>query len=191
MTPISEHRLHELLARFAGKRVLVAGDIALDEYIWGKMTGISPEGPVPVVYVHDRTLAPGAAANTAAGLAELGAIVTLCGCVGDDPNGKTLTQHLEQKGVDTSAVIAVEGATTSTNTKINAGGDHSAPHEVLRTHTAPQGDVGAETQEAVIGSIQQRAEEVDAIILADQAGSVVTRRVIDYVIGLRQEHGML
>lgn len=191
MKPISERRLRELLGGFAGKRVLVVGDVTLEEYVWGRMTEISPEGPVPVVYVHDRTVAPGAAGNTAAGLAELGAQVAICGCVGDDANGRTLTRCLEQKGVDTSAVIAADNIPTSTNTKINAGGNHSAPQEVLRTHTAPQADISDEMQDAVIRSIEERAEEADAIVLVDQAGSVVTRRVIDHVIGLRQKHGML
>ena len=190
MKPISRKRLEELLQGFASKRVLVVGDVYLYEYIWGRMTEISTEGPVPVVHVYSRSYAPGAAGNAAAGIAALGANAVLCGCIGDDANGKILVEALRGKNVDVSSLITVAGAATNTHTKISARGYHSAPQEVLRTHTVPPGRIDAATEGALIAAIGTLAPTVDAIVLADQVSSVVTRSVIDFVRDIRPKHSL-
>jgi len=191
LKPISESRLQELLGGLGGKRVLVVGDISLYEYVWGRMTGISTEAPVPVVDVRSRTFAPGAAGNTAVGLARLGAAASLCGWVGDDPHGRTLTELLRERGVDTSAVVAVKEAATNAYTKISAGGYHSARQEVLRTHTMPAGAAPPEAKETILTEMKNRAGAVDAVILVDQTGATVTRRVVDLAVDLRRKHQMI
>jgi len=185
--PISTTRLRELLEGFRGKRVLVVGDIYLYEYIWGRMTEISTEGPVPVVQVNGRSYAPGAAGNTALGMVELGASVRLCGCVGDDANGRLLTECLAARGVDTSAIVVSGSMPTNTYTKISAGGFHSARQEVLRTHTTPPGRIDSASEGAVRAAVDAAVTEVDAIVLVDQLSSVVTREIIDHVIELRRK----
>ena len=191
MKPISRNRLEELLHGFRGKRVLVVGDVYLYEYVWGRMTEISTEGPVPVVHVDSRSHAPGAAGNTAAGIAALGASAILCGVIGDDANGKILAGCLREKQVDVSPLITAPGFATNTHTKISARGYHSAPQEVLRTHTVPPGRINAATEAAVIEHVEQLAPHVDAIILVDQVSSVVTRRIVDVVRDLRTKHGVI
>jgi len=191
MKSISEGRLHELLERFAGKRVLVVGDICLYEYVWGRMSGISTEAPVPVIDVHDRNFTPGAAGNTAAGLAKLGAEPALCGYVGRDPHGGALVELLKRKGVDASAVLTVENTPTNTYTKISAGGHHRTRQELLQTHTTPGGPAGPETESAILAQIKERAPETHAIVMVDQVSSAVTRRVIDLAADLGRKHRIL
>jgi len=191
MKPISKNRLEELLPAMFGKRVLVVGDIYLYEYIWGRMTEISTEAPVPVVHVYSRSYAPGAAGNTAAGVAALGGNAVLCGCIGDDANGSILADSLHAMGVDTTHLVTVPGAVTNTWTKISARGLHSAPQEVLRTHTEPPGRIDAATEEAVAARIKALAPQADAIVLVDQLGSVVTRGIIDLVRELRAESSLM
>ena len=191
MKAISRKRVEELLHGFGGKRVLVVGDVYLYEYVWGRMTEISTEGPVPVVHVYSRSYAPGAAGNAAAGIAALGAKAILCGCIGGDANGRILLDSLHERNVDTSPLITVPGAATNTHTKISARGHHSAPQEVLRTHTMPPGRISPEIEAAVTGAITAMAPQVDAIVLADQVSSVVTRNVIDFVRDIRTKHSLV
>jgi len=189
--PISLTQLQCLLEGMRGKRVLVVGDVFLYEYVWGRMTEISTEGPVPVVRVHGRSYAPGAAGNTAVGMAELGACVKLCGCTGDDANGRMLAECLAAKGVDVSAMVKTGSMPTNAWTKISAGGFHSSRQEVLRTHTAPPGRISAQCERAVRNAIDAAVAEVDAIVLVDQLSSVVTREIVDHVIELRQKHPII
>src|SRR5579871_1860168 len=98
---IDPARLRSLIGRFAGRRILVAGDLMLDEYIWGKVSRISPEAPVPVVNVTGESYYPGGAANVVRNLREFTAHVRAMGLAGTDPAGRRLVELLESSGVDT------------------------------------------------------------------------------------------
>jgi D-glycero-beta-D-manno-heptose-7-phosphate kinase len=97
-------RLSALIGGFAGKRVLVVGDLMLDEFIWGKVSRISPEAPVPVVKVTGESYYPGGAANVARNLREFTSAVALMGLAGTDAPGSRLIELLTRSGIDTSAV---------------------------------------------------------------------------------------
>ena len=100
-SPEPDLRAYEtLLAAIARTRVLVAGDVMLDHYIWGDSVRISPEAPVPVVEVESDTFAGGGAANVSLNLAALGAGVLLCGRTGADEAGKRLGEILRDRGVE-------------------------------------------------------------------------------------------
>ena len=142
---IQRHRLAEILDGFSGKRVLVVGDVYLDEYVWGRMAEISKEGPIPVIHISERSYVPGAAGNTACGLSALGAEVTLVGCVGDDANSSILRERLKASGVDASRLVVWDHP-TNTYTKISAGGFHSPRQEVLRVDTEPPPAVSEEIE---------------------------------------------
>src|SRR4051794_7946273 len=91
--------LEDILRRVAGRRVLVVGDIMLDEYLCGEVRRVSPEAPVPVVELRERRFVPGGAANAAANAAGLGAEVALAGVVGGDEAGARLLRALGALGV--------------------------------------------------------------------------------------------
>src|ERR1700690_2674506 len=95
-------RFRALLAGFAERRILVIGDLMLDEYIWGKVSRISPEAPVPVVNVTGETYYPGGAANVVRNVREFTRAVSVMGLVGTDGPGRRLVELLENSGVDTS-----------------------------------------------------------------------------------------
>src|SRR5207302_6832825 len=101
------------IARFARMRVLVIGDLMLDEFIWGKVSRISPEAPVPVVNVTGATYYPGGAANVARNLRELGAQTSLLGQVGEDAAGQRLGTLLAEAGIDTRGVLRDAGRQTT------------------------------------------------------------------------------
>src|ERR1700677_4762550 len=94
-------RLTEILGAFPSRKILVIGDLMLDEFLWGKVTRISPEAPVPVVDIQRRASYPGGAANVARNLASLGAQVGLGGVIGDDVPGAQLVQLLRSGGIPT------------------------------------------------------------------------------------------
>src|SRR5471030_3284041 len=96
-------RLDSILGRFSKSRIIVIGDLMLDEFLWGKVTRISPEAPVPVVDVQQRKYYPGGAANVARNLASLGAQVGVAGVVGEDHSGATLIDALKSEGMTTKA----------------------------------------------------------------------------------------
>lgn len=114
--------LRELIHRIAGRRVVVCGDVMLDEYVFGVVSRISPEAPVPVVeadLARHRHI-PGGAANVACNLRALGAEVALVGVIGDDEAGAVLRRLMEDAGVDTSGLIVEPGRPTTVKTRIIA-----------------------------------------------------------------------
>src|SRR5438067_8915630 len=97
-------RYAEIVRRFAGRRLVVFGDLMMDEYLWGRATRISPESPVMVVDVERETRVPGGAANVANNVLALGAEVAVIGLVGDDPIGQALPADLRERGADASGI---------------------------------------------------------------------------------------
>src|SRR5258706_3052625 len=92
----------DAIERFASQRVLVIGDLMLDEFLWGRVSRISPEAPVPVVNVTGESYYPGGAANVARNVRELTACTAVMGFVGADAHGGRLTELLETAGIDTA-----------------------------------------------------------------------------------------
>src|SRR3954468_8951881 len=101
---IDAARLRAIAAAFSGQRVLVVGDLMLDEFIWGKVSRISPEAPVPVVNVTSESYYPGGAANVARNVREFAGHTAVAGIVGDDASGAQLLSLLGAFGIDTAGV---------------------------------------------------------------------------------------
>src|SRR5438552_11499904 len=98
-------RYQAIVRGFTGRRVVVLGDLMMDEYLWGRATRISPESPVMVVDVERETRVPGGAANVVNNLLALGAQVAVIGLVGDDPSGEALRADLRERGADVSGIV--------------------------------------------------------------------------------------
>src|SRR5262252_4766245 len=103
---LNRNRVDQILSSFAGKRILVLGDVMLDEFIWGKVRRISPEAPVPVIEVSKETFHAGGAGNVAANLNAMGAVPILVGIIGEDSAGDRLTRLLTSEGIDGSGLIS-------------------------------------------------------------------------------------
>src|SRR3989304_9520184 len=107
------HRAFGYIGRFPSCRLLVVGDIMLDEYIWGNVGRISPEAPVPVVAVTRDTRALGGAANVALNIACLGAGGQVAGFVGADPAGREIGRMLRKRGIGVAGGVADPGRPTT------------------------------------------------------------------------------
>lgn len=181
----------ELLARFSKARVLVVGDIYLDENVYGVVTGVSLEAPIPIYEVHERKHNPGAAGNAACNVAALGAKTYMVGYVGNDVNADIVRKEFAVRNVDTSGLVVHPTRATNTYGKLRAGGFNIPTQEILRTDTPTPVFVEGEVEDQIIANIRARAKEVDAIIVTDQVKSVATRRVLDAVVECARQHKLI
>src|SRR3989338_4620212 len=113
-------KLRRIIPRFSDVKILVIGDLILDEFVWGEVSRISPEAPVPVVWVKSESFMPGGAANVANNIASLGAKVYIAGVVGSDERAGVLKGKLIEKGINIDGVITDEGRPTTLKTRVVA-----------------------------------------------------------------------
>ena len=175
----------DLLARFRDCPVLVVGDLMLDEFIWGSVTRISPEAPVPVVQVRERTWTAGGAANTAANVRSLGGKVSVAGVLGDDDGGKRTRQILESQGVDAAAVVADDTRPTTTKTRVVA---HS--QQVVRIDEEKPGAISAAVEDRLFAEILVRLPDVRGCVVSDYGKGVVTAGLCGRVIAAAADLGV-
>jgi D-beta-D-heptose 7-phosphate kinase/D-beta-D-heptose 1-phosphate adenosyltransferase len=175
---VTEHRpLANLAAGFAGTAVLVVGDVMCDEYVWGDVRRISPEAPVPVVSVRERTYRPGGAANVAAGITALGGVADLAGVIGDDDAGLRLAAELGERGVDPSGLLVDTSRPTTTKTRILAGAQ-----QVVRADVETGRPLRPATETALLEWVTPRLGEVQAVVVSDYAKGVVTPDVGKHIM---------
>ena len=109
MRPLELARLESLLRGFRKLRLLVVGDLVLDEYVWGDVERVSPEAPVPVVHVREETVVLGGAANVARNVVALGGAASFCSVVGDDAAGRRAAELIKDLGVDPGGLLVAPG----------------------------------------------------------------------------------
>ena len=178
-TAFALEQLLGLVDRFAGRRLLVLGDLMLDHYLWGHCERISPEAPVPVVEVQRETSSLGGAGNVAANLAALGAEPVLVGLVGDDARAQTLFEAFASRGVDTRAIVRDGSRPTTMKTRIIA---HS--QQVVRADWESRADVDGPALQALLGTLERELPRCHGLIVSDYGKGVVTRAVLEQAIGL-------
>lgn len=171
--------LERLVDRFAGRRVLVLGDLMLDHYLWGSCERISPEAPVPVVDVQKETRSLGGAGNVAANLAALGAEPVLVGLVGDDARAQQLFDEFVVRGVSTGAIVRDATRPTTMKTRIIA---HS--QQVVRADWESRADVQGEALTTLLTVLERELPRCHGLIVSDYGKGVITREVLDRVIGI-------
>ncbi|HOZ45424.1 MAG TPA: D-glycero-beta-D-manno-heptose 1-phosphate adenylyltransferase [Candidatus Hydrogenedentes bacterium] len=184
-------RYRKLIDRFDGFRVLVVGDIYLDENVEGVVTGISLEAPIPVYEVHRRLHNPGAAGNAACNLAALGAKTFMVGVVGEDMNADVVRREFALRNVDASGLVVDPNRPTNTYGKLRAGGHNIPVQEILRTDTPKPTFISGDVEAQVLANIRAFAPKVNAIVVGDQASSVATERVLAEVVAVAKKHNLL
>ncbi len=158
-----------VIGRFARVRVLVAGDLMLDHFVWGKVERISPEAPVPVVQVTDESRRLGGAANVIHNVRALGGQVIACGVVGVDVAGRELVQELRRLGVDVAGVIQSRAAATTRKTRIIA---HQQQVVRLDREDPAQADSAAAARAR--GFLLANLYDADVVVISDYGKGFVT-----------------
>jgi rfaE bifunctional protein kinase chain/domain len=167
-------RLHHILADFPRQRILVVGDVMLDRFLWGKVSRISPEAPVPVVEINRESLFPGGAANVARNLRALGSSVSILGVLGDDDTGEDLRELLDQQGVNTDGLVVDPNRPTTLKTRIVAHGQ-----QVVRFDREQRGDLPPQIERKVLEHFESRLENVSAVIFEDYAKGLLSQRLLN------------
>ncbi|MBD5603509.1 MAG: D-glycero-beta-D-manno-heptose-7-phosphate kinase [Candidatus Eremiobacteraeota bacterium] len=164
----------ELFERMRDKRVLVVGDVMVDEWVWGRVSRISPEAPVPVVAVSDHSFTLGGAGNVASNLRAIGARVSFAGAVGDDAEGRRILQLFDAIEVDRSGVIALSDRPTTRKTRIVA---HN--QQVVRADWESTEPLGTADRERLRARVAGIAMTYDAIVLSDYAKGLFSRDLVE------------
>lgn len=161
--------LKEIITKFPTIKILVIGDLMLDEYIWGDVSRISPEAPVPVIDVESRTQVPGGACNVAMNIASLGGKVVLGGIIGDDFPAKRLCSLLDSAGIDRSCILRDPDRPTITKTRVVARGQ-----QMLRVDTEKRIPHSKDVQDQLLADTIKLIPEVDVCIFSDYAKGIST-----------------
>jgi rfaE bifunctional protein kinase chain/domain len=178
-----------LLEAMAGLRMAVVGDVFLDEYLLGRAERLSREGPVPVLAFRERFCVPGGAANPARNLAALGARVVQLGVIGEDAAALELRALLEAVGIETGGLVVEAGRPTTQKTRVVAEG-LSAPQQVARIDRQSREPISAASERALVDQIQDRAPDLDAILVSHYRSGVVTPALCDAARRAAAERGI-
>ena len=149
--------LRQVLERIGHPRLLVLGDLILDQYTWGDAERVSPEAPVLILRVDTREVRLGGAASVAMLLRGLDAGVTLAGVVGDDPEGRTLQSLLKDERIDTSQLLIVDkDRPTTTKERFVGRAANRHPHQILRVDEESRDPIESKTEEWLATAIASR-----------------------------------
>lgn len=163
-----------LFDRMRGRRILVVGDLMIDEWIWGSVTRISPEAPVPVVAVTDHSFTLGGAGNVANNLRALEAAVDFVGTIGDDAFAADVRRMLRDEAVNDSGVFVVGDRPTTRKTRVVA---HN--QQVVRADWESSAPLRAADRLRVVEYVRERAAQSDAVILSDYAKGLLSRDIVE------------
>lgn len=180
-THVSGAGLIAALDRFSTARIAVLGDIIMDEFIWGDVSRISPEAPVPVLEVERETKLLGGAANVVRNMAALGADAILCGVVGDDGMGKEILSSLAHMGLPSDGVAIERGRPTSIKTRVVARNQ-----QVVRYDRESRAAIRAESVQKILDFAAATFADIDAVVISDYGKGVISEPLMK---GLRSMIG--
>jgi D-beta-D-heptose 7-phosphate kinase/D-beta-D-heptose 1-phosphate adenosyltransferase len=167
MNPLVEH-----VRSLAGKKVVVVGDLMLDEHVRGEVLRISPEAPVPVLEVKEREHSPGGAANAAANVRSLGGLALVVGVVGADAQADTLRDLMKARGLDVTGFVVDDTRPTTHKSRLVARGQ-----QIVRLDNESRHPLSAAVHEKLVAQIESHVAGADAVVLSDYAKGVITPEV--------------
>jgi D-beta-D-heptose 7-phosphate kinase/D-beta-D-heptose 1-phosphate adenosyltransferase len=175
-----------LIECFSSKNVVVVGDIMLDRFLWGNVSRISPEAPVPVVNVEKEAVYPGGAANVARNLVPFAGGVRIVGRVGEDRDGETLAAILEEGGIDAAGVLRCADYDTITKTRIVA-----RKQQVVRFDREKVTPITGDQVERVKRFLQEHADQLDGLIVSDYGKGFITQELVDVIVPIARAAGLV
>ena len=180
---IQPDRARGLIKRFAGLPIAIVGDVMLDHFIYGRVSRISPEAPVPVVEFDREEFRIGGAANVAANVRALGGSVAVSGVVGSDEHGTHLTDALRRSGIDTARILIDRERPTTRKVRIVT----SRHQQVARIDYESDQDIAGDVSDALISAMEQGARSARALVVSDYLKGSITRRLTSKAVALCAE----
>lgn len=181
MPETDRSRLLTLVDDLKGRRIVVAGDLIADEFIYGQIARVSREAPVLILNYDSTEIVPGGAGNAAANVAALGGAVSAIGIAGRDDTGRRLLDTLKRRRVDVGGVAQPAGYGTPTKTRILAGGIHSAKQQVVRIDRAASAAADESARHAFNRRVLAAVRKADALLVSDYGSGLVTPALVDEV----------
>jgi rfaE bifunctional protein kinase chain/domain len=178
---MSKNPLSKLVPRLANHQILVLGDVILDEYVFGKVQRLSREAPIPVIEFESRTYIPGGAANPAANIVSLGSQAIQAGVVGADDAADQLRQQLDERGIDTGALVIDRDKPTTLKTRILAQMGLRFPQQMARIDTISRKPVGPYVEAGLLQIIQRHLPNIKAILFSDYQNGLLSNSMVQLV----------
>ena len=185
METIQTERFNQIFSRWGRHDILVLGDVMLDEYLWGNVSRISPEAPVPVVEILKESIKLGGAANVALNVKTLGDEPVLVGVAGEDKNGERMKEALNAAGISDGGIFTEDGRPTTVKTRVIA---HS--QQVVRADRENTQELSPELTERIVDFVKERLGEIGALIISDYGKGVVTLKLLSELIDLCRKNNI-
>ena len=182
---ISRRRVRQILTAAQKARVLVVGDVMLDQFIWGGVSRISPEAPVPVLDFARESFMPGGAANVARNLVSLATPAELFGAIGRDDAGGKLVKLLGEQGIGCDGLVKCPARHTSVKTRIVA---HQ--QQVVRVDRETRGGLDEKSTAVLLAEFGRKIARTDAVIIGDYGKGVVTQPLLERIKTLCRQRGV-
>jgi len=179
------HRVRRLLTAMRQAQILVVGDVMLDRFIWGSVSRISPEAPVPVLDFDHESFMPGGAANVARNLAALGVQTQLFGLVGRDDSGRRLKRLLLDQGVGCAGLVVDPSRFTTVKTRLVA---HQ--QQIVRVDRETRQPADPAMTRRLLRLLEPHVAQADAVIVTDYAKGVVSQLLLDQLKRLCRARGV-
>ena len=176
---LSSNGLRRHIQRFPQASVLVIGDLILDHYIWGHVSRISPEAPVPVVHVESESMRLGGAANVFNNILALGGKADVCGMIGSDEAGRMLLKELGPKRSGRGGVVIDQDRPTIKKSRVIA---HN--QQVVRYDVERKGELKPQHQKRMLRYVESRMRELTCLVVSDYAKGVVTAGLMSELVRL-------
>ena len=171
--------IDEFLNRIKERKILIIGDLMLDRYIWGKVSRISPEAPVPVVRVEKEELKLGGSANVLNNILSLNGNAKICGVIGDDLNGEKLLEILNKNNIDSSGVIIEKNRTTTVKTRVIGNNQ-----QIVRVDRESDNGLFLSTFKKLQKYLEDNIPEIDGVIISDYGKGVIFKESFELIINL-------
>ena len=183
--PLKAERIDQIVNELGKARILILGDIMLDEYWFGRVDRISPEAPVPVVEISSDRILLGGSANVAANIRTLGDEPLLLGVIGEDEASVKLTQLLKQHGISSDFCVTDKSRQTTIKTRIIA---HS--QQVVRADRENRHELDPDIERLVLSKFQSVADEIDGVVISDYGKGVITLSLLQKVMDVCTRKGI-
>ena len=171
---LSKKRAFEIISNFSQSGVLVIGDVMVDHFIWGKVSRISPEAPVPVVDVQKDSILLGGCANVLNSIYAMGGNVYVTGVIGADDIGQGLVRELRSRKVDTAGIVVEKGRPTTLKTRVVAHGQ-----QVVRFDNESRKPILKTSTQKILDYVQSLHKKIGAIVVSDYGKGVISRELIE------------
>ena len=177
--------LRQYISRFPQASVLVIGDLILDHYIWGRVSRISPEAPVPVVHVDSESLRLGGAANVFNNILALGGKADLCGVIGSDESGRMLLKELGSTRAGRGGVVIDQDRPTTRKSRVIAHNQQIVRYDVER-----RAELKPAMQRRILRYVESRLRELSCLVVSDYAKGVVSATLMSELTRLAGLRGI-